>query len=167
MVTVSFNNRLGALGFLAHPVLSAARAERVSGNYGNLDQIAMLGWVQRNIAAFGGDPRRVMLFGTSAGGGSICALMTAPAARGLFQRAAMQSRLCPPAASCRRWPTCGATGTANASPRRWAGRCPMQRPACARKSSAEEMVRAFPGTFGVLRTYTAPMSTASSFPSSR
>lgn len=76
VVFVSFNNRLGALGFLAHPALDAERREKVSGNYGNLDQIAMLRWLRSNIAAFGGDPGRIFLFGTSAGGGSICALMT-------------------------------------------------------------------------------------------
>ena len=68
---VSYNLRLGALGFLAHPALDAERPEKVSGNYGSLDQIAMLQWVHRNIAAFGGDPSRVFLFGTSAGGGNI------------------------------------------------------------------------------------------------
>jgi para-nitrobenzyl esterase len=91
VVFVSFNIRLGALGFLAHPALDAERREKVSGNYGNLDQIAMLRWLRSNIAAFGGDPNRIFLFGTSAGGGSICALMTSPMARGLFHGAAMQS----------------------------------------------------------------------------
>ena len=91
VVFVSFNVRLGALGFLAHPSLDAERPEKVSGNYGNLDQIAMLRWLRQNIAAFGGDPQRVMLFGTSAGGGNICALISSPHARGLFNAAAMQS----------------------------------------------------------------------------
>jgi para-nitrobenzyl esterase len=91
VVFVSFNIRLGVLGFLAHPALDAERPERVSGNYGNLDQIAMLNWLKRNIASFGGDPQRIMLFGTSAGGGNICALISTPLARGLFQAAAMQS----------------------------------------------------------------------------
>jgi para-nitrobenzyl esterase len=86
VVYVSYNLRLGVLGFLAHPALDTERPERVSGNYGSLDQIAMLRWVRRNIAAFGGDPNRVFLFGTSAGGGNICALMTSPLARGLFPR---------------------------------------------------------------------------------
>jgi para-nitrobenzyl esterase len=91
VVFVSFNVRLGALGFLAHPSLDAERPEKVSGNYGNLDQIAMLRWLRRNIAAFGGDPQRIMLFGTSAGGGNTCALISSPHARGLFHAAAMQS----------------------------------------------------------------------------
>ncbi|MDB5812089.1 MAG: hypothetical protein JWN94_4211 [Betaproteobacteria bacterium] len=91
VVFVSFNIRLGVLGFLAHPALDAERPERVSGNYGNLDQIAMLQWLRQNIAAFGGDPQRITLFGTSAGGGNICALISSPLARGLFQAAVMQS----------------------------------------------------------------------------
>jgi para-nitrobenzyl esterase len=91
VVFVSFNFRLGALGFLADPALGAERSEKVSGNYGNLDQIAMLRWLKQNIPSFGGDPNRIMAFGTSAGGGNICALVSSPLARGLFQAAAMQS----------------------------------------------------------------------------
>ena len=91
VVFVTYNLRLGVLGFLAHPALDAERPEKISGNYGSLDQIAMLKWVQRNIRNFGGDPSRVFVFGTSAGGGNICALMTAPLAQGLFHGAAMQS----------------------------------------------------------------------------
>jgi para-nitrobenzyl esterase len=79
------------LGFLAHPALDAERPEKISGNYGSLDQVAMLRWVKRNIAAFGGDPKKVFLFGTSAGGGNICALMTSPLTRGLIHGVAMQS----------------------------------------------------------------------------
>src|SRR5690348_14760951 len=59
VVFVSYNLRLGALGFLAHPALDAERAEKISGNYGSLDQVAMLQWIHRNISAFGGDPSRV------------------------------------------------------------------------------------------------------------
>src|SRR6185503_953849 len=84
VVFVSYNPRLGALGFLAHPALDAERPERISGNYGSLDQVAMLQWVHKNIAAFGGDPDRIFLFGASAGGGNICALMTSPLTRGLI-----------------------------------------------------------------------------------
>jgi para-nitrobenzyl esterase len=91
VVFVSFNIRLGVLGFLAHAALDAERPERISGNYGNLDQIALLQWLNRNIASFGGDPKRIMLFGTSAGGGNICALISSPLARGLFHAAAMES----------------------------------------------------------------------------
>jgi para-nitrobenzyl esterase len=91
VIFVSYNLRLGALGFLAHPALSAERPEKISGNYGSLDQIAMLQWLRQNIGAFGGDPSRVFLFGTSAGGGNICALITSPLTRGLIHGAAMQS----------------------------------------------------------------------------
>ena len=91
VVVVSFNYRVGVLGFLAHPQLNAESPEGVSGNYGLLDQIAALRWVQRNIAAFGGDASRVTLFGVSAGSASVALLLTSPHARGLFQRAILQS----------------------------------------------------------------------------
>ena len=91
VVFVTYNPRLGALGFLAHPALDEERSEGVSGNYGTLDQIAMLQWLQRNIREFGGDPDKVFLFGTSAGGGNVCALLTSSLARGLFHGASMQS----------------------------------------------------------------------------
>lgn len=91
VVFVTYNLRLGVLGFLAHPALDAERPEKISGNYGSLDQIAMLQWVRNNIRNFGGDPDRVFVFGTSAGGGNICALMTAPLAQNLFHGVAMQS----------------------------------------------------------------------------
>jgi para-nitrobenzyl esterase len=90
VVAVTFNYRLGALGFLAHPTL-ATSGERGFGNWGLLDQTAAFDWVQRNIAAFGGDPRRVTVFGESAGAMAICDLMTLPEARGLFHRAIAQS----------------------------------------------------------------------------
>jgi para-nitrobenzyl esterase len=91
VVFVSYNLRLGVLGFLAHPALDAERPEKISGNYGSLDQIAMLRWLKANIAAFGGAPNKIFLFGTSAGGGNICALMTSPLTRGLIHGVAMQS----------------------------------------------------------------------------
>jgi para-nitrobenzyl esterase len=91
VVVVSFNYRLGAFGFLAHPALSAESAHGVSGNYGLLDQRAALRWVRRNIAAFGGDPRRVTIFGQSAGGQSVMAHLVSPLSRGLFARAISQS----------------------------------------------------------------------------
>jgi para-nitrobenzyl esterase len=94
VVFVSFNYRLGALGFLAHPDLSAESPRHVSGNYAILDQIAALQWVQRNIAAFGGDPGNVTIFGESAGGTMVCYLMASPLARGLFHRAILQSCTC-------------------------------------------------------------------------
>ncbi|MGI5459980.1 carboxylesterase/lipase family protein [Streptomyces sp. CA-249302] len=91
LVVVTLNHRLGALGFLAHPGLAAEDDLGASGNYGLLDIVAALGWVQENIAAFGGDPARVTLAGNSAGAAHICHLMAAPAARPLFRAALGQS----------------------------------------------------------------------------
>ena len=91
IVVVSINYRVGALGYLAHPELSAESSDRVSGNYGLLDQIAALRWVNRNIRAFGGNPAEVTISGESAGALSVMYLMASPAARGLFHRAIAQS----------------------------------------------------------------------------
>jgi len=91
VVMVTINYRLGPLGFLAHPALSAESPHSTSGNYGLLDQIEALRWVQRNITAFGGDPGRVTIFGESAGGGSVSVLMASPLTEGLFHRAISQS----------------------------------------------------------------------------
>lgn len=91
VVFVSINYRLGPFGFLAHPALSKESPQSASGNYGIADQIEALRWVKRNIAAFGGDPNRVMIFGESAGGGSVLCLMVSPLAKGLFSAAAAQS----------------------------------------------------------------------------
>ena len=91
VVVVTFNYRQGALGFLAHPGLSRESEHRVSGNYGLLDQIAALHWVRANIAAFGGNPDNVTLFGSSAGASSQIFLMVSPLARGLFHHAIAQS----------------------------------------------------------------------------
>lgn len=90
VVFVSIAYRLGALGFLAHPALSAEGGGQ-SGDYGLMDQVAALRWVQRNIAAFGGDPGRVTIAGQSAGAMSVSALMASPQAAGLFHRAIAQS----------------------------------------------------------------------------
>jgi len=87
-VVVTVNYRLGALGFLAHPVLASHGA---AGNYGLMDQQAALRWVQHNISQFGGDPHNVTIAGQSAGGLSVLAQMVSPGARGLFQRAIVQS----------------------------------------------------------------------------
>lgn len=91
VVVVTINYRLGAFGFLAHPGLTAESEHGSSGNYGFLDQIAALEWVQRNIARFGGDPGQVTIFGESAGATSVCLLMATPLAEGLFHRAIGQS----------------------------------------------------------------------------
>jgi para-nitrobenzyl esterase len=94
VVLVSINYRLGALGFMAHPALTAESAHHASGNYGILDQIAALQWVQRNIERFGGDPANVTIFGESSGGMMVCFLMSSPLARGLFQRGILESLGC-------------------------------------------------------------------------
>jgi para-nitrobenzyl esterase len=91
VIVVSINYRLGILGYLAHPGLSAESREGVSGNYGLMDQIAALRWVGRNVAAFGGNPGNVTIAGESAGALSVMYLMASPQARGLFAKAVMQS----------------------------------------------------------------------------
>ena len=98
VVVVGFNYRVGIFGFFAHPMLSAESPQRASGNYGLLDQIAALQWVKTNIAAFGGDPKRVTVFGESAGAVSIAVLMSSPLAKGLFEQAILQSPVMPPLA---------------------------------------------------------------------
>ena len=95
VIVVSMNYRVGALGFLAHPELSAESAKHASGNYGLLDQAAALQWIRRNIAAFGGNPDNVTIWGQSAGASSVVHLMASPLARGLFQRAAAESTALP------------------------------------------------------------------------
>ena len=91
VVLVTINYRLGPFGYLAHPELTAESPQHASGNYGVLDQIAALKWVQKNIAAFGGDPKRVTVFGESAGSWSVNVLVASPLAAGLFQRAIGES----------------------------------------------------------------------------
>lgn len=92
VIVVTINYRLGLLGFLAHPALFAAQGD--SGNYGFLDQQEALRWVHRNVAAFGGDPRRVTVGGESAGAFSVCGHLAAPGSRGLFAAAILQSGSC-------------------------------------------------------------------------
>jgi para-nitrobenzyl esterase len=89
VIVVGVRYRLGILGFLSHRQLTAEQG--ASGNYGLMDQIAALRWVQRNIAHFGGDPANVTIAGESAGGQDVSLLLAAPAARGLFQKAIMES----------------------------------------------------------------------------
>lgn len=89
VVLVSINYRLGPLGYFAHPALAAEPGPK--GNYGLMDQIAALQWVKRNIAAFGGDPANVTVFGESAGGMSTLAILATPSAKGLYKRAIVQS----------------------------------------------------------------------------
>jgi para-nitrobenzyl esterase len=91
VMVVSFNYRLGVFGFFAHPELTKESGHNASGNYGLLDQVAALQWIQKNIATFGGDPDNVTIFGESAGSFSVSALMASPLARGLFRRAIGES----------------------------------------------------------------------------
>jgi para-nitrobenzyl esterase len=91
VVLVAINYRLSVFGFFAHPALSAESSHHASGNQGLMDMVAALEWVRDNIASFGGDPRRVTIFGESAGGGAVMALMLVPQAKGLFHRAIAES----------------------------------------------------------------------------
>jgi para-nitrobenzyl esterase len=90
-VVVTFNYRLGALGFFSHPELTKESDRRGAANFGVMDAIAALHWVQQNIARFGGDPKRVTIFGESAGAGMVANLMTIPSAKGLFVHAIGES----------------------------------------------------------------------------
>src|SRR5574344_2615106 len=91
VVLVSINYRLGVFGFLAHPELSKESPNKVSGNYGILDQIESLKWIKKNIAQFGGDPENVTIFGQSAGAGSVKTLCESPLTEGLFDKAIIMS----------------------------------------------------------------------------
>lgn len=91
VILVTFNYRLGRLGFFAFPALSKEHPEEPKGNYAYMDQIAALKWIQKNIAAFGGDPNNITIFGESAGGVSVHSLLTIPQAEGLFQKAISES----------------------------------------------------------------------------
>lgn len=91
VVQVNVNHRLGVMGLFAHPLLTKESPQHVSGNYMFLDMIAALQWVQRNIAAFGGDPNNVTIFGESGGGLKVATLIASPLAGGLFQRAIVES----------------------------------------------------------------------------
>ena len=91
IVLVSFNYRVGQFGFFAHPALAAEQAGEPRGNYGFLDQIAAMKWIRANIAAFGGDPKNVTVFGESAGGFSVHMLLMSPLAKGLMDKAIIES----------------------------------------------------------------------------
>lgn len=91
VILVTFNYRLGRLGFFAFPALGREHPEEPKGNYAYMDQIAALRWIQQNISVFGGDPNNVTIFGESAGGVSVHSLLTIPAAKGLFQKAIIES----------------------------------------------------------------------------
>jgi para-nitrobenzyl esterase len=103
VVVVSINYRLGILGFLTHAELDKESPDKFSGNYGMLDQLFALQWVQDNIAPFGGDPGNVTVFGESAGGASICMLMASPLSKGLFHKAIVESGHCMRVTRALRW----------------------------------------------------------------
>jgi para-nitrobenzyl esterase len=91
IIVVTVNYRLGRFGFFAHPALANEASDDLRSNYGYMDQIAALKWVQKNIAAFGGDPKNVTIAGESAGGASVLVHLTSPLSRGLFHRAILES----------------------------------------------------------------------------
>ena len=136
VVVVTINYRLGALGFLAHPAL-ASRPGGAAGNYGMMDQQAALRWVQRNIARLGGDPDNVTIAGQSAGGLSVLAQMVSPGARGLFQRAIVESGTF--ALNQRPLATAEAAGETFAT----AVGCPDQSAACLRSVPVSDLVSKF------------------------
>jgi para-nitrobenzyl esterase len=133
-VVVTINYRLGALGFLAHPALASHGA---AGNYGLMDQQAALRWVQRNIARFGGDPDNVTIAGESAGGLSVLAQMVSPGARGLFQRAIVQSGTF----ALNQQPLAAAEAAGEAFATNVG--CPDQTAACLRSAPVSDLVGAF------------------------
>ncbi len=91
VILITINYRLGRLGFFAFPALSKEHPDEPKGNYAYMDQIAALKWIKQNITAFGGDPKNITIFGESAGGVSVQSLLTMPAAKGLFQKAIVES----------------------------------------------------------------------------
>ena len=91
VLLITFNYRVGRFGFFAFPALTKEHPDEPKGNYAYMDQIAALKWIEQNIAAFGGDPNNVTIFGFSAGGVSVHSLLTMPMARGLFQKAIVES----------------------------------------------------------------------------
>ena len=156
VVVVTIDYRLGALGFLAHPAL-AARPGGPAGNYGLMDQQAALRWVQANIGRFGGNPHNVTIAGESAGGLSVLAQMVSPGARGLFQKAIIQSG----AFALNQQPLAAAETAGEAFAAR-AG-CPDQTAACLRKLPVADLVDSpFVGIPGVVdgQVLTAPIGMA-------
>jgi para-nitrobenzyl esterase len=157
VVVVTFNYRLGVLGFLAHPALDGGPAEQLSGNLGIEDQQALLEWVQRNAAAFGGDPGNVTIFGESAGAMSGCVHLAAPGSAGLFHKVIMQSGPC-----TLRWqfpetwrpkPREQAAGQAIAVATKAGCADPASAAECLRSKTVEELLAADGGEHGFGPTY--------------
>ena len=152
VIVVTLNYRLGPLGFLAHPGLSAEDSARrgvgASGNWGLMDQQLALGWVKGNIERFGGDPNHVTLFGQSAGAYSVCAQLLSPGAAGLFERAIIESGFCTSLPS----PSLAAAeaqGTTLASALGCAGE-PATQVACLRGKTNQQITTALPGKPGLI-----------------
>ena len=141
VVVVTLNYRLAQLGFLADAALATTAG--AVGNYGTLDQLEALRWVHANIAAFGGDPANVMVFGESAGGRNTCTLLAAPAAAGLFHRALIQSGAC-------KFIDTRAEAQATADAVATALGCTGDRAACFRAATAEALIRANAQPVGAL-----------------
>lgn len=154
VVVVTINYRLAQLGFLAHPALSAESAQNISGNYGLLEQIFALRWVQKNIQHFGGDPDNVTIFGESGGGKSVCALLASPLARGLFHRAIIQSGGCP--SNLRKLRDSSLRESAEAQGERFARAIGCANApdvlACLRSKSVQEILQTLPGEASILST---------------
>jgi para-nitrobenzyl esterase len=157
VVVVTFNYRLGVLGFLAHPALDGGPAEQLSGNLGIEDQQALLEWVRRNAAAFGGDPGNVTIFGESAGAMSGCVHLAAPGSAGLFEKVIMQSGPC-----TLRWqfpdtwrpkPREQAAGQAVEVARKAGCADPASAAECLRSKTVEELLAADGGEHGFGPTY--------------
>lgn len=163
VVVVTINYRLGPLGFLANPALSAERPGAGSGDYALQDQQAALRWVQRNAAAFGGDACNVTLFGESAGAAAVCANAVSPSAEGLFTRAIAQSYSCAqpyaPLATAER------SGAAFAA--RVGCTDPATAASCLRSTSAEKLLRAWTGGAFVVGGSPLPLQPADAIASNR
>ena len=147
VVVVTLNHRLNALGFLAHPELSAESARGASGNYGLMDIIAALRWVSRNIRAFGGDPARVTVAGESAGSMAVSALMASPSAKGLFAGAIGESGALFPSVGR----TIHSLATAHEAGVQFARRLGAESLAALRRIPANDILAAAPGIgFGAI-----------------
>lgn len=144
VVVVTINYRLGPLGFLAHPLLTAEDTEhQSSGNYGLLDQLAALEWVQRNIEAFGGDPANVTIFGESAGGRDVLNLVASPLGAGLFHKAIVESGA-PLLLPTPLHDSDGEVESAEAFGERLATALGCPDGACLREATPDELLRAIP-----------------------
>ena len=142
MVVVTFNYRLGAFGFLAHPALRAEHPEGGSGNFALLDQQALLRWVRDNAAAVGADPSRITLAGESAGAWSVCQHLVSPRSAGLFHRAILQSGSCAEPLSLAESGAADAAGRAYAAQSGCLGESDADALSCLRQRSTRQVARA-------------------------